>query len=221
MKDLTGQKFGRLTVTKQIGKSKNGKYLWLCLCDCGKETVVSGSDLVTNHTKSCGCFKKEFAGKQNLKHGHKRKHKESTTYKSWSAMLSRCNNKNNKDYKNYGGRGIKVCDKWNKSKGGSFENFLIDMGECPPGLTLDRIDNNKLINGYSPENCRWATDKQQCRNQKSNRILEYNDKKQCASEMAEEYNIPYKIFHARIQRGWPIKKALTTSVRYRRKNIGI
>jgi len=130
----------------------------LCKCNCGKETIVRGSDLKSEKTKSCGCFLKKGG---RLTHGHSKIGKVSKVYMVWCDIKKRCNNKNNKDYKYYGGRGIKVCKRWSK-----FENFLRDMGEVPSGLTLDRINNDL---GYFKKNCRWATRKEQANNQRSNR----------------------------------------------------
>lgn len=124
-------------------------------------------------------------------------------------MKERCNSPNNKYYKHYGGRGIKVCKRWLK-----FENFLEDMGECLEGLSLDRIDNNS---NYCKSNCRWATRKEQARNRRNNRIIEYDNKKQCASALTEEYNIDPNIFIGRLRLGWSIKKALTKPVRKHKK----
>lgn len=140
--NLTQQRFERLLVNKYMGTDESGHSLWLCECICGEETIVRTDHLKNRRIKSCGCLHNEG---NNLTHG--RSH--TITYKSWINMRQRCNNPNNPFYKDYGGRGITVCDRWNPKKGGSFENFLKDMGECPPGMSIDRIDNDKLINGYS------------------------------------------------------------------------
>ena len=148
--DITGQRFGRLIALKQAGLSKSRSVLWLCRCDCGVTVIVSSGNLRGGNSRSCGCRK------GGVIHRHSRV--GSRTYHSWSAMLQRCNNPNNVGYKNYGGRGITVCQPWQ-----TFANFLADMGERPPGRTLDRIDNDR---GYSPDNCRWATYSEQTTNQR-------------------------------------------------------
>lgn len=189
-----------------MGKNKNGKDTWLCICDCGNVKVVTGNDLKSGNTQSCGCFKKEMAGKQNLKHGHAKKKNKSRTYISWENMNKRCNNKNDPSYIYYGGRGIIVCDRWLK-----FENFLEDMGECPPDLTLDRIDND---NGYYRENCRWTTTFEQHRNMRSNNNYIFKNQVWCLKDLAIKYNIKYTTLYTRIHRqGLSIDKALTIPIK--------
>jgi hypothetical protein len=155
--DLTGQRFGRLIVLQDVGRSPEHTVLWRCRCDCGAETVVRSVALRTGHTRSCGCLQPETARKQ-IKHGHARDTGSSKTYASWEAMIQRCCNPNSTHYSYYGGRGIAVCKRWR-----SFENFLADMGERPLGLTLDRTNNAR---GYSRANCKWVTRKEQANNRR-------------------------------------------------------
>ena len=175
--DLTGKVFGRLAVVSDAGSNKHGKVMWLCECECGTQSVVCGSDLRTGHTKSCGCLSRDVASSGNYKHGME----GIPIYKVWAGMLQRCNNPKNKRYKNYGGRGIKVCKRWDK-----FENFYADMDERPEGLTIERIDND---GNYEPSNCKWATRKENSRNTRTNRIIKYEGISRCLSAWAEELGI--------------------------------
>jgi hypothetical protein len=199
IKDLTGQVFTNLTVIKFAGQNEAKEALWECQCICGNTKVVRGSKLRFGEVKSCGCYKAPD------KHGHCHKGKQTRTHSKWNAMLNRCNNPNMKFYDKYGGRGIKVCERWH-----DFRNFLEDMGEAPMGMTLDRIDNDK---GYFKENCRWATMKEQGRNRTNNILVTYNGKTQCLAAWGEEMGIPRSTINTRLKRGWDTIKAITTPTR--------
>lgn len=161
VRDIQGQKFSKLLVVEKVGTNKHGKALWKCTCDCGNEIVVDSQSLITNNTKSCGCLKLEMVRNLNKKHDLSHTH----FYYVWQAMKKRCCNPNNRAYADYGGRGIKVCEEWKES----FENFYRDMFESYiPGLTLERINANE---GYSKDNCRWATSKEQMRNTRRNKHI--------------------------------------------------
>lgn len=165
--DLTGQKFNKLLVIKIEKYIPLGKSTWLCLCDCNNKTIVVGSDLKNEHTKSCGCLKKKNKGAP-LKHGHTRYGKQSKVYQRWISMNQRCNDPKDKSYKYYGGRDkspIKVCYRWSNKNPKGFQNFYDDVGDAPEGKSLDRTNNNK---GYNPNNWRWATPKEQANNVRSN-----------------------------------------------------
>ena len=206
--DLTGEKFGRLVVVKRVENGKWGHIRYLCLCDCGKEKIVLSNHLKSGDTKSCGCLSRVG---NNLRHGHSINRKMSKIYMVWTNMKDRCANPNYHHYKDYGGRGITVCKRWMK-----FENFLEDIGECPPGLTLERENNNK---GYYPDNCRWATKKEQAKNKRNNLYIEYNGRKRLLIEWSEETGIPYMTLWQRIFKyNWSTEKALTTPVKKRGEN---
>ena len=159
-KDLTGNRFGRLTVLSVHHRLH--PQTWRCRCDCGVATTVLRRDLQQGRTRSCGCLRREASRARALKHGHVPEvagiRTPSPTYNSWQAMIQRCHNPNSYKYPEYGQRGIIVCRRWRK-----FVNFLADMGERPKGTTLDRKDSTK---GYFKENCRWATSKQQTKNRR-------------------------------------------------------
>ena len=165
--NLIGKKFNRLTV---IGETKSHRYpcgrrtvLWLCRCDCGKETKVSSAHLNSGTIKSCGCLSREKFIERKTTHGDS----QSSEYTIWMSMKTRCINPNCHAYEHYGGRGIKICDRW----ANSYEKFLADVGRKPSSNhSLDRIDND---GDYTPENCRWATSAEQAANTRRRRIEEF------------------------------------------------
>jgi len=202
--DLKDKEFHRLTVLKKSeDRTKYGQVKWWCQCSCGSEPFkVRGDHLVGGNILSCGCVHKERV----TTHGEAGKTSE---YCTWYNMKTRCLNENNVEYHNYGGRGISVCDRWLDS----YENFLEDMGRKPgKTYTLDRKDND---GDYTPENCRWATKKEQGRNKRTNRLLTHNGVTQTMKEWSEELKLNYNTLIKRLRMGWDIEKALTTPVRKR------
>lgn len=215
VEDVTGRKFGRLTAIRKT-ETKNRQAMWECVCDCGNVGSYSLSKMKKGNTKSCGCYfkdkMKEFHEDSDhsylIKHGHSTKKKQTDTYKVWAGIRTRCVNPNDTAYQNYGGRGITICERWKDS----YENFLEDMGERPgKDYSIDRIDNEQ---GYSPENCKWATRKEQHRNTRRNVWIEFNGEKKVMADWADEYGIKRQTLKHRLAvLGWDIETALTTPSR--------
>lgn len=202
--DLEGKEFGRLTVIGFAGREGRRTY-WFCKCRCKILIRVWASSLKNGATNSCGCFMKDRIRETQTKHGQSLKGRVSKMYMTWQNMIRRCQSPSVPNFKDYGGRGITVCKRWQK-----FENFLEDMGERPKGKTLDR----KNVNGnYEKSNCRWATQKEQQNNRSNNRILTYNDKSQTLAQWADETRIKAETIAKRIKNGWSVDQSLTKSVR--------
>lgn len=162
--NLFGKKFGRLSVIKDGGRNKFGQILWGCKCECGNVVSVVAARLNSGHSKSCGCLQADVTAERSSVHGFASRKNKSVEYNTWCSMKSRCYNVNDKRYKDYGGRGIRVCARWVYS----FSNFLKDVGLKPEGKTLDRFPNN---NGdYKQSNYRWATPAEQARNRRTSKL---------------------------------------------------
>lgn len=189
-----GATFGRLTVVDVAPRSRVS-----CKCSCGNQHVAIAGNLLSGRTRSCGCIRRE--NNNHITHGKT----GSLTHTRWLVMRRRCSNPKTTGYENYGGRGIKVCERW-----ADYSSFLADMGECPPGMTIDRIDSD---GNYEPENCRWATKLTQARNTRANHVLEFNGQTKCLEEWAEEYGMSSRSLMSRLRLGWSVEKALTTPIR--------
>lgn len=210
-RNLKGLKFGRLYVVDEYKRDKNKGIMWLCKCDCGKETIVRSYCLLSENTKSCGCLRNEESKKRSTIHNKS----NSRIYYIWCGMKSRCYNKRNKAFKNYGGRGINICDYW-KSSFLNFANWSENNGYNEK-LTIERID----VNGnYEPNNCKWCTYKEQNNNRRNNHLIEFNGKIMTLNQWSEKTGIGRATILARIDRdNWDIKRALTTPVRKIRKGL--
>lgn len=205
--DLTGKTFGKLTVVGGF-RRKNGRSYWTCRCECGVIKDVEGCTLRGGQTKSCGCYSREATAAKLRKYG-----KRASTireYRIWQSMKARCQYQTRRSWAAYGGRGITVCERWNES----FPAFLEDMGPAPSVKhSIDRIDNDK---GYCPENCRWATNREQSLNRRNNRRLTLNGVTLTSKEWSEKIGIDRGTIEARIDcYGWSVEKALTTPKVYR------
>lgn len=200
--DLTGQRFGRLTVLGRVWRLNNTNTFWLCRCDCGTLRIVLSNDLRVGKTKSCGCLNKENITTNGLTHGMT----YSKLYRIWKAMKERCQNPNHKFHSYYGGRGIIVCEEWQKFE--PFYEWSMKNGYSDE-LEIDRID----VNGnYEPSNCRWVTRKINSNNRRNNRLIEYNGETHTLSEWSEILGIKSHTLTMRFKYNWSIEKTFTTPV---------
>jgi hypothetical protein len=194
---LENQRFGRLVVVSRHENGVAGNSRWLCKCDCGSSVVVHGYSLKTGNTSSCGCLHDDIASASSSTHGMSK----TREYEIWCGMRKRCHDPACKAFKNYGGRGIKVCDRWDRS----FEAFYKDMGECPPDYSIERNDNN---GGYDPDNCRWASRQEQGQNKRNIRWIEHDGQKLTLTQWAATAGRPASWLYKRLARGLSIADAL-------------
>lgn len=197
-RDLKGLRFGRLVVMKEAPKIKKEKR-WECLCDCGNTKIVTGVSLRNGNTVSCGCYQMERIVESHTKHGDS----YTRLYHIYQGMKSRCVTPTNEKYKDYGGRGIKVCSEWMNADGyKNFKSWALANG-YKENLTIDRID----VNGnYEPTNCRWATSKEQNNNMRSNRFVEYKGERRTLSQWAEITGIPRPTLWNRLNKNKPLEE---------------
>lgn len=197
--DLTGATSGYVTALRPSGKrSSKGLIMWLCECVCGKQFEAPSAKIKIQEIVSCGCLR----GLGTVTHGATINQKWTAEYRVWAGVRARCLYPDSHAYPRYGGRGITICPTWD-----DFQVFLTDMGRRPAGMTLDRKDNNA---GYSKDNCRWATSKEQNRNRRDNRMLEFRGETKCLAEWAEVFGIPTGKVWARLNRNWSVERALLT-----------
>lgn len=210
-----GDKYGRLTIIRKVESKRSGGHLQRCVecrCECGVVKEYRFYTLRNGNTKSCGCFANDVAGANLRTHGLSSR----VEYRVWQGMLSRCNSSDSQSYRNYGGRGIKVCNRW----GTSFESFFEDMGSRPSeDHSIDRRNNNGnyscghceecIANGWD-SNCRWATQKQQARNKRVNYLVEHDGETKCVTEWAEQYGIkPSVLYYRLVKLGWTFEKSVS------------
>jgi len=193
IKDITGQKFGRLTAIKYIGSNKHKNRIWECKCDCGKFSNVTVAALISNNTSSCGCLHRELASKRfGTHHGG-----GTPLYRTWKNMKQRCYNSKNNYYKSYGGRGIKICDEWlhdfSKFQEWSFKNNYEE------GLSIERNDTN---GNYEPDNCSWIPLKDQGLNKTTTIKIKIGNVEYSINELSQKHNIPYATLWRRIRDRW-------------------
>ncbi len=217
VKNIKGMAFGRWTAIRLLGKTEKNASIWEFRCSCGTIKAMMAVYIKTisakNPQASCGCFRKEvMSAISKAMWASRDTHKMSDTpiHNAWMTMIARCTKPKTKCWHNYGGRGIKVCERWLVS----FKNFFADMGQRPSSQhTLDRIDNN---GNYEPRNCRWATPKQQARNMRTNMLIEWHGHVRCLSEWAELLGVRVGRIHKRLKLGWPVEMAFTLAPCHRR-----
>jgi hypothetical protein len=206
LKQIAGQRNGRLVAIEYCSNQQK----WRCICECGNTTFVKGSSF--RRTKSCGCYNRAAVIERNKKHGDAMRGAVAPEYACWHGMVRRCTNPKDAAYPYYGGRGICVCSRWLHGEGAlsGYECFLADMGRKPaPDTSIDRIDNEL---GYSPENCRWASKKQQSRNRRGRRMVNHDGTAMSLAEAADIVGLPRRIIEDRLRLGWPEQDALNTPI---------
>jgi len=207
--EIGGLRFGRLSVVRRA-YPENGKTsaaMWLCRCDCGKDVIVTGGALRSGSTVSCGCYVKECFDEHRASRSHGLMN--APGYYSWCNMKDRCNNEAHPAYRDYGGRGIRVCERWSKS----FPAFLEDLGPKPgSGYSVNRINND---GNYEPGNCRWATQKEQCRNTRVNHLMTCMGRTQTMIEWSEEMGLPDYVIGLRLRYGWTDEQAIMRPLEFR------
>lgn len=211
-------RFGRLTVIAEaeriVSPSGFSTVAALVRCDCGVEKIIRARGLVVGDTNSCGCLQKELTAvkiaERSTTHGQSGKANRTPEYYTWSTMKDRCRNPKNASYPNYGGRGIRVCERWIES----YETFYADMGPRPKGHSIERVDAN---GSYEAENCRWATSKEQANNRRSSRYLTIDGVTKTIANWADESGVNFHVVYSRLRNGWTEKDAVFKAARHKSK----
>lgn len=211
--ELTGQRFSRLVVLRKCTRTRSGSAKWLCKCDCGSEKEVYGQNLRAGVSKSCGCLSKEISsinGKNNRLHGYATRGNQNPLYSIWAGIKSRCHNSNDKDYENYGARGIALHDEWLDNAESFIKWVISNLGDRPKNHSVDRIDNDI---GYVPGNLRWATQTIQQNNKRTNRRLTFEGVTKNLSEWASVYGMSAALLYWRLSvKKMSVQEALTVPV---------
>lgn len=189
--DIIGERYGRLTAVCRI-QNRGRRTTWLFECDCGNRKSINLEPVRCGLTQSCGCLRTEILVRRSRKHGHAAGYQKSRTLRAWQHAKGRCFNPHDKKFPIYGGRGITMCEPWRND----FRAFLTDMGECPPGKTLDRIDPH---GNYQPDNCRWATSHEQARTRTDNVLVQHQGTTLVLKDFAAAIGVDYKALHSRVR----------------------
>lgn len=204
MEKLVGMRFGRLLVLSLCSSGNDWTSKWTCRCDCGSERVVSASSLRRGLTSSCGCLRIDRLREAVVTHGNTIGYRQTPEFCSWRNMVARCHDSNLPTYQRYGAKGIEVCSRWRNS----FANFLEDMGPRPSSKhSIDRWPDKG--GNYEPGNCRWATQKEQARNKRNNRVVTIGDKPMALAEACEMYGVDQSLVAGRLRRGWTEQEAFS------------
>lgn len=198
VQDITGMQFGRLTAIRRVENDKHGHAQWECLCECGNTAIVLKSSLTSGKTKSCGCYYKDTRKTSAATHNQSK----TRLFRVWANMHQRCENPNNKDWKYYGGKDVKVCEEWTTFEG--FSKWALNNG-YREDLTIDRISVDE---GYSPNNCRWTSMKVQMNNTTRNHYITMNGETKSVAEWGRERKIPYSTLMYRLSHGWTNERVL-------------
>lgn len=210
--DRTGQRFGHLVVLERVqaGPATGGKrVVWRCRCDCGSEASVTGHELACGDTTSCGCVRRAKIASLSRSHGHTAGNSISGAYRSWQAAKSRCENPRNAKFATYGGAGISMAPEWSQS----FEAFYAEMGDRPPGMSIDRLDQTK---GYEPNNCQWATAAEQSKNTGRTKLHRWRATWMTVREIAHAEGLPFNSLRKRARIDNTIQKAVAHVASHRK-----